>query len=124
MERTRKSLFFVAFYLLQGGLAFLFVPRLALELFHATGDYHQAPVQFVGVLLLTLGIVVAQLVRTRAEKMYSATLIARSIILPGIAMLYWAYRDPLFIVLGAIVGSGYILTWICYWLDRHQIQAG
>ena len=121
MERTRKSLFYVVFYLLQGGLAFLLAPAHALALFGSTGDYREAPVRFVGVLLLTLGFVVFQLVRLRAEPMYGATLAARTLILPGLAALYLAYGDPLFAALCGIVGFGYALTWACYLRDRRDL---
>lgn len=121
MERTRKSLFYVVFYLLQGGLAFLLAPGTALALFGSNGGYHEALVRFVGVLLLTLGFVVLQLVRLRAERMYGATLAARTLILPGLVALYLAYGDPLFAALSGIVGIGYVLTWACYLRDRRDL---
>lgn len=120
MERTRKSLFYVAFYLLQGGIAFGAMPQTALAMFGAVGTYSDALVRFVGVLLLTLGIIVVQLVRLRAERMYTATLAARTVILPGMLLLYAAYDEPLMLVLCGIVGLGYALTWVCYLLDRRQ----
>lgn len=121
MERTRKSLFYVVFYLLLVGLALLLAPDTALGLFGSDGDYHEAPVRFVGVLLLTLGFVVLQLVRLRSEPMYGATLAARTLILPGLAGLYLAYGNPFFAILCGIVGLGYTLTWACFLLDRRDL---
>jgi hypothetical protein len=52
--------------------------------------------------------------------MYPATLIIRPFILACLAAFYWLTRDPLFLVLLAIVGFGFVLTLTSYLLDRRQ----
>ncbi|NIM99611.1 MAG: hypothetical protein GTO24_16530 [candidate division Zixibacteria bacterium] len=72
----------------------------------------------VGVLLLSLGILIAQLIRHKAAELYKTTLIVRTIILLALASFYFLYRDPLMIALFVIVGIGYTLTLTSYLLDR------
>jgi hypothetical protein len=70
--------------------------------------------------LLALGIVVVQIVRLQAERLYSATLIARSVILAGLLIIYPSSGDPLFLSLLLIVGLGFVLTGVSYLLDRRE----
>jgi uncharacterized protein YjeT (DUF2065 family) len=120
MKRTRLSLFYVAAYLLQGGLGFLFFPSLSLQLFMATGTYSDLMVRFVGALLLGLAIFVIQLIRHRNADLYFTTLLARTPILIALAVLYVVHREPLMAVLFGIVGIGYVATGITYILDRRS----
>ncbi len=109
-ERTRKSLVYVAGYLLFGGAGLLAAPETMLRLFHSTGAYSDIMVRFVGVLLLSLGIFVAQVIRQRAEGLYATTLIIRVLILAVLVVLYALSLDPLMLVLFGIVGVGVAVT--------------
>jgi uncharacterized protein YjeT (DUF2065 family) len=117
MKKTRLSLFYLAGYLLFGGFGFLSFPQAMLTIFQSNGEYSDVMVRFVGVLLLSIGIMVVQLIRHQSTELYSTTLIIRTVILTAIALFFFIYRDPLMIVLFIIVGLGYILTLTSYILD-------
>ena len=121
MHKTRLSLFYLAGYLLIGGIGFLIVPRTMLKLFISNGDYSDLMVRFVGLLLIALGALVVQIIRVRALQMYPATLIVRTIILVGLLIFFVVYRDPMMMVLLAIVGIGFALTLTCLLLDRRSV---
>lgn len=118
MSRTHLSLYYLIGYLIPAGLALIFVPELAMRLLFSNGNYGDVLPRLLGVVLLALGIVVLQIVRHRVEVLYSTTLIVRSLILLDLTVLYFYSRDPFFISLTLIVGFGFVLTTVCYWLDR------
>ena len=118
MKRTRFSLYFLASYLLTGGFGFLLMPKLMLKLFLSTGDYSDIMVRLVGLMLLSLGILIVQIIRYHIEKLYPSTLFVRSIIVVSLLIFYFKYHDPLMLVLFVIVGVGMVLTAISYLLDR------
>jgi len=118
MNRTRLSLFYLAGYLILGGLAMSFDPKLAMQLLFAEGDYGDVFPRLVGLLLLALGILVAWIIATRAERMYPGTLVARIVILTGLAGLYFLSLDPFFVSLFVVVLIGFLLTFSCYLADR------
>ncbi len=122
MKKTRMSLFYLAGYLLFGGIGFLFLPQPMLKMFFSTGNYSDLMVRFVGVLLLSLGIIIVQLIRYQASELYRTTLMVRTIILVALASFYFVYKDPLMIVLFLIVGVGYTLTLTTYLLDRRSFS--
>ena len=121
MHKTRLSLFYLAGYLLIGGIGFLIVPQRMLELFLSNGEYADVMVRFVGLLLLALGVMVVQIIRLRAIQLYPATLVVRTIILVGLLIFFVVYRDPMMMVLLAIVGIGFALTLTCLMLDRRSV---
>jgi uncharacterized membrane protein YoaK (UPF0700 family) len=123
MTRTWLSLFYLAGYLIPGGLAMAFDPRLAMHLLLAEGDYGDVFPRLVGILLLALGILVARMIGTWAERMYHGTLVARVVILTGLTGLYVRSGDPFFVALFAIVAFGFLLTFGCYLTDRARKQA-
>jgi len=110
MRWTRLSFFYLVGYLTFGGLGLVFAPALALHLLGATGSYPPVLVRLMGALLLALGILVSQIVRHRVEVLYPATLVVRVVLVGTMVPLYLASRDPLFLVLTAIVGLGMVLT--------------
>ena len=123
MNRTRVSLFYLAGYLILGGLAMGVDPKLAMQLLFAEGDYGDVFPRLVGLLLLALGILVAWIIATRAERMYPGTLVARIVILTGLAGLYLLSLDPFFVSLFVIVLIGFLLTLSCYLADRARKAA-
>jgi uncharacterized protein YjeT (DUF2065 family) len=110
MRWTRLSFFYLVGYLTLGGLGLVFAPALALQLLGATGSYPPVLVRLLGALLLALGILVSQIVRHRVEVLYPTTLVVRVVLVGTMVPLYLASRDPLFLVLTAIVGLGMVLT--------------
>jgi len=76
MRRTRLSLFYLAGYLLPTGVLLLVAPDLSLRLLLSNGDYgSDVFLRVAGLLLLAIGIIVVQIIRLRAEVLYSTTLI-------------------------------------------------
>ena len=118
MNRTRLSLYYLAGYLITGGLGFLLLPNLALDLFLSNGNYDNIMVRFVGLLLLSLGILIAQVIRFELFQLYPTTIIVRSIILIALVWFYFKTMDPMMLVLLGIVGLGFIFTITAYLLDR------
>ena len=125
MKKTHLSLYYLIGYLIPGGVALITVPQWALKLLLSNGNYGDVLPRLVGVLLLALGLVILQIVRLHVEVLYSATLVVRSVILVCLFGLYFYSRDPLFLTLLGIVGFGFVLTGISYWLDRRgpNVQA-
>lgn len=110
MPWTRLSFYYLIGYLTFGGMGLLASPKMALDLFGATGDYRPEMTRLCGALLLGLGIMVIQIVRVRVEALYRTTLVVRVVILVVLVGLYATSKDPLFLVLTGIVGLGMILT--------------
>jgi uncharacterized protein YjeT (DUF2065 family) len=119
----RLSLFYLAGYLILGGLAMGVDPKLAMQLLFAEGDYGDVFPRLVGLLLLALGILVVWIIAVRAERMYPGTLVARIVILTGLAGLYFLSLDPFFVSLFVIVLIGFLLTFGCYMMDRARKAA-
>ena len=120
MSKTKLSLYYLASYLTFGGLGFLILPQFVLTLFFATGTYSDMMVQIVGVLLLSLGIVIIQIIRHEVSALYPTTLIIRSVIIIAFTVLYLINRDPLMITLLIIVGLGFVLTLSSFFLDKRN----
>ncbi len=118
MKRTRLSLFYLAGYLLIAGIALMAAPGFALKLLLSNGEYGDVFPRLAGVLLLTIGIIIVQIIRFRVEILYTTTLLVRTLILLTLAGLYVYSRDPFFAVLIGVVGLGVLLTGTSYLLDR------
>jgi hypothetical protein len=123
MKRTRLSLYYLAGYLIPAGVALITVPQLALKLLLSNGEYGDVLPRLLGVILLALGIIVLQIIRLHVDALYSTTLIARSVILVCLVGLFIYARDPLFLTLLGIVGLGFMLTGVSYWLDRRSKES-
>src|SRR5713226_4272411 len=120
MQRTRLSLFYLVTYLTFSGLALLLAPQLTLKLLFSNGSYGDVMPRLVGMFVLTLGILAAQIVRHRVEVLYTTLLAVRGGILVVLLGLLLYSGDPLFLVLMAVVGLGVILTGTSVWLDRRS----
>jgi hypothetical protein len=118
MRRTHLSLFYVVGYLLAAGIFLLISPRLALKLLFSTADYGVIMPRLTGLLLVGLGMLVLQIVRYRVVTLYATTLAVRVVFCVGFIALYMMSRDPLFLVLLAVVGLGVLMTSVSYALDR------
>jgi hypothetical protein len=120
MRRTNLSLIYVVAYLFGAGIFLVLAPRLALQLLFSTGNYGEILPQLVGLLLIGLGIFIVQIIRHRVAALYTTTLAVRLVFCLGFIALYARSRDPLFLVLLAVVGLGFLATTICYLLDRRD----
>lgn len=123
MRRTHLSLYYLAGYLVVAGIALIATGQLAMRLLLSNGEYGDALPRLLGVVLLALGILIAQIIRHRIEVLYSTTLVVRGLILTVLAGLFVATRDPFFLVLIGIVGLGVLLTGASYLLDRRGSAA-
>jgi hypothetical protein len=120
MRRTNLSLIYVATYLLTSGAFLVLAPRVALHLLLSSGDYGEIFPRLGGLLLLGLGIIVAQIVRHRVTALYLTTLAVRGIFCVGFVVLYALSHDPLFLVLLGVVGIGVVATSLSYLMDTRQ----
>jgi uncharacterized protein YjeT (DUF2065 family) len=120
MKKTRLSLFYLAGYLLIGGIGFLFSPKATLIIFLSNGNYSDFMLRIMGVFLLSLFIVVLQIIRRHVAELYLTTLVVRAWLLSAFTVFYIIYRDPMLLVLLAIVGLGVLMTVTSYIVDRKK----
>jgi hypothetical protein len=102
----RLTFFYLASYLLVGGLGFLVVQELTLRLLLSNGSYGDVMPRLVGVFMIALGGAVLEFVRARDYRYYRYAIVARTFIVVALTALYFKSRDPLFLVLDAIVLVG------------------
>jgi len=121
MRRTNLSLYYLAGYLIPAGLLLLFVPEWATKLLLSNRTYDYAPFHLAGVLLLVIGILIAQIIRHRLEMLYSTTLVARALISATLLWLFLSTGDPFFGVILVIVLIGVALTGAGYYPDRRSV---
>jgi uncharacterized protein YjeT (DUF2065 family) len=120
LPKTRRSLFYLATYLTLTGLAMLFAPAQFLKLLFATREYPGAFVQFSGILMIGLGIVVMNVIRYGSPVFYRATLMARIPMWILILGLYFYTRETAFIVILCVLGLGIVITGSCYLSERNK----
>ena len=95
-------------------------PRLALKLLLSTGEYGEILPRLAGLLFLGLGIIVVQIIRLQVTFLYPTTLAVRAVFFVGFGCLYIMSRDPLFLVLLAVLGVGMLATSVSYVLDKRD----
>jgi hypothetical protein len=120
MRRTNLSLIYVVAYLLAAGLFLLATPRLALKLLLSTADCGVILPRLTGLLLIGLAMFVLQIIRYRVVALYATPLAVRVVFCGGFIALYMLSRDPLFLVLLAVVGLGVLATSASYILDSRE----
>ena len=69
------------------------------------------------------GFSVFGIIRAGVPELYPATIIIRMYFLACLGTFYWMTTDPLFLVLGVIVGIGMVLTLSVWLLDRGEKSA-
>jgi hypothetical protein len=102
----RLTFIYLASYLLVGGFGLLVVPELTLRLLLSNGTYGDVMPRLVGVFMIALGGAIFEFVRARDYRYYRYAIIARIFIVVALTALYFKARDPLFLVLDAIVLVG------------------
>ncbi len=122
MPKTRRSLFYLATYLTLTGLALLFVPGPFLKLLFANHEYPGAFVQFSGILMLGLAVVVVNVIKYGNPAFYRATLLARIPMWICTVGLYLYTKETFFIVVLCVLGLGIVLTGSFYLSERGKIQ--
>ena len=118
MRKTRLSLFYLGSYLLIIGLGLLLAPHETLTILQSTGDYGEVFPRVSGMLMSGMGLSIFGMIRARSYDLYPATLFIRVYFVACILTFYERTRDPLFLVLTAVVGLGFVLTLSAYLLDR------
>lgn len=118
LNRTRLSLFYLAGYLFPTGLALLFFPAITLKILQSNGHYDDVFPRVAGLLLVGIGLVVSGIIRYRTEVLYPVTVVVRLVFCAGFLALYFYSRDPLFLVILAVVSLGVILTGATYLAER------
>jgi hypothetical protein len=102
----RLTLIYLATYLLIGGGSLLVAPDLALRFLLSNGAYGDIMPRLFGLFMFVLGGVIYQFVLARDYRYYFYTIVARSFIVVVMTALYFKARDPLLLVLDAIVLIG------------------
>lgn len=120
MKTTRISLYYLATYLWLGGLALIFAPDLSADLMLSNGDYSPIMLRALGMFMIGLGIIVAQVIRRRIMELYGTTLMVRLFFLFCLMTFYLFTRDPFFLALFTIVVIGVILTGVSFLLDHQR----
>ena len=120
MNKTRISLFYLGSYLAIIGFGLLFAPAGTLRILQSNGEYGDVFPRIAGMLMSGLGITVFGIIRARVAELYPATLVIRLYFLICIVVFYSMTRDPLFLVIFAIVALGFVLTLSSFILDRKK----
>jgi hypothetical protein len=107
-------------YLAVIGFGLLIAPQGTLKILQSSGDYGDVFPRVSGMLMSGLGLSIFGMIRARSYELYPATLFIRAYFIACIAAFYVMTRDPLFLVLIAIVGLGLVLTLSSYMLDRRS----
>src|SRR5262249_14950878 len=102
----RLTFIYLASYLLVGGFGLLLAPELTLRLLLSNGSYGDVMPRLTGTFMVALGGVIVQFLRARDYRYYRYAIIARIFIVVVLTALYFQTRDPLFLVLDAIVLVG------------------
>jgi len=122
LERTRRSLFYLVGYLFPSGAALLLFPAPTMRLLLSTGHYDNVFPRVAGLLPIGLALVIAGIIRHRTEVLYPLTLLPRAVFCAGFIVFYLYTRDPLFLVLLAVVGFGAAFTGLTYLKENAQAQ--
>jgi uncharacterized protein YjeT (DUF2065 family) len=119
--RTRFSLCYVAGYLTLSGLALVIAPKTALRFMFATHDYGEIMPRRVAKMSVAMGAFILRTVRHRLSVLYLLGFFMPLTMIPSLAGLYLMSRDPLFLTLLAVVGTGVVLTgfFACCLTDSH-----
>jgi uncharacterized protein YjeT (DUF2065 family) len=121
----RLTFIYLASYLIVGGLGFLVAPELILRLLLSNGSYGDVMPRLVGIFMIALGGVILQFVYARDYRYYRYAIIARIFIVAAITSLYFKARDPLFLVLDAIVLVGLLPSiYVAVLMDRSTTPRG
>lgn len=120
MRRTHVSLYYLVGYIIPSGLLLLFVPTFATQLLQSNTTYDEPALRLAGLVLLALGLLIAQVVRHHVEVLYTTTLVIRAILSLGLLWFFVSTANPFFAVVLVVVLIGVALTGTSYILDRRD----
>lgn len=120
MRRTYLSLYYLVGYLFPAGLLLLLAPTFATTLLLSNQTYDEPPLRLAGLVLIALGILVAQIIRHRVEVLYTTTLVVRGMLSLGLFALLVTTGNPFFGVVLVVVLTGVGLTGASYLVDRRE----
>ena len=86
----------------------------------SNGDYSTLMLRALGMFMIGLGVIVAQVIRRRIMELYGTTLLVRLFFLFCLMTFYLFSRDPFFLVLFTIVVIGVMLTGVSFLLDHQR----
>jgi hypothetical protein len=121
LNKTRASLFYLAFYLGSTGVALLFAPDFTLRLLGAHREYDPVFVRFTGSFMMALSGIVTQMIRLRVDALYPTTIAVRAFFIACIAWFYVQTGDSVFFVFLGVVALGFVLTSVSLILDRRRV---
>jgi len=102
------TFWYLASYLLFGGAGFAFIPDLTLSFFLSNADYGDVMPRVVGMFMLLLGGLIANMAAARDFNYYRYSVLARTFAVGFLTYLLIKTDNPLFIVLLIIVLIGYL----------------
>jgi len=115
---TRRSLIYVAGYLVLGGIGLLGWPRMTTEFLSSNVEYNDLLLRVTGLVMLSLGLVLGQIIRRKLESLYFWTLPTSGVLLICLIFIYVLLPDPLFLIVITIVGLGFVMTTASYTIDH------
>jgi uncharacterized protein YjeT (DUF2065 family) len=123
MRRTHLSLYYLVGYLFPAGLMLFLVPEFATKLLLSNTVYDEPPLRLAGLVLIALGILIAQIIRLNIEALYTTTLLVRTVLSVGLLGLLITTGNPFFGVVLIVVLIGVALTGTSYLFDRRDSAA-
>lgn len=120
MEQTRRSLYFAAGYLYFGGVGFLLVPAVMLDILFAEGIYSHVTLRMMGALMLSLGMLVSGVIEKGAEAFYVKVLQAEIPALIGLAYVYWDSLDRMWLIALVVTLAGWFYSFGAFVLERRR----
>ena len=124
MDLRRITLAYVVVYLAVGGLGFLVVPQLTLDLFQSNGDYSEEGFRVAGAFMLGLAYLISTIVRYEDWKYYPVSIVVRVGFVVFLTAMLLATGDPLFLVIDAIVLVGLVPSLYFIYRERTGGSAG
>jgi uncharacterized protein YjeT (DUF2065 family) len=123
MRRTHLSLYYLVGYVIPSGVLLLTVPTFITGLLGSNVTYDEPPLRLAGLVLVALGMLIAQIVRHHVEALYTTTLVVRAVLSTGLLWFYLSTGNPFFAVVLVVVLIGVVLTATSYVLDRRATAA-
>lgn len=117
MNKTRRSLFYLAGYLFPTGLGLLLAPQWFMKLLFVNHEYSDAFPQFSGILLVGLGIVVVSVILKGDPFFYRMTLLVRIPIWIATLGIYLHTGETFFLAVLGVLGLGILITGSMYLLE-------
>jgi uncharacterized membrane protein YoaK (UPF0700 family) len=113
------SLWYIAVYLVTGGIGFAFLPDFTFRLFLSNGNYGDVMPRAMGMFMIMLGGLVGRMASKRDDRYFGYTILARIFAVSLIAYLLVKSGDPMFIFVLAIVLIGLLPSMYFAYRDRN-----